>query len=65
MLDVYRGWIDNKNLPSENLKFGDFSEIPVDILEDVSNFADRTKAAIPWKSGDFVVIDNEMTMHSR
>lgn len=34
-------------------------------MEDIANFADKNKASIPWKIGDFVLIDNEMAKHAR
>ena len=65
MIAVFKGWIDDKNSPDKCLKFGDFSDLPTNILEDISNFADKNRAAIPWKVSDFVLIDNEMAKHSR
>ena len=65
MLAVFKGWIDEKNSPEKCLKFGDFSELPTAVLEDIYNYADKNKAAISWKKGDFVLIDNEMAKHAR
>lgn len=65
MIAVFKGWIDDKNSPAKCLKFGDLSDLPTEILEDISNFADKTKAAISWKAGDFVLIDNERAKHAR
>lgn len=65
MIAVFQGWIDDKNSPASCLKFGDHSEIPQDILADIAAFADKIKASIDWKVGDFVIIDNRMAMHAR
>ena len=65
MIAVFKGWIDEKNSPSKCLKFGDFSDLPTEIMEDIANFADKNKASIQWKIGDFVLIDNEMAKHAR
>lgn len=65
MIAVFKGWIDNKNSPDRCLKFGDFSDVPIDVLEDISSHAESIKASIEWKRGDFVIIDNEMVMHAR
>ncbi len=40
MIAVCQGWIDNKNQPKDCLKFGDFSEIPFDILQNIAKYAD-------------------------
>jgi len=58
MIIVFTGWIDKRNTPSKGLKFGDFSDIPSEILADISNYAQKIKASIPWKAGDFALIDN-------
>ena len=65
MIAVFKGWIDDKNSPDKCLKFGDMSEIPSEILEEISAFADKAKAVIDWKVGDFVIIDNQMAKHAR
>lgn len=46
MIAVFKGWIDNKNAPSQCLKFGDFSDIPAEVMEDIALYADKIKAAI-------------------
>ena len=65
MIAVFKGWVDNKNKPSDCLKFGDFSDLPVDIMNDIANFADQNKVSIAWKKGDLMILDNEMAKHSR
>ena len=34
-------------------------------MNDISNFADTIKVAMPWKKGDLMILDNEMEAHSR
>jgi hypothetical protein len=58
MIAVFKGWIDNKNSPSKCLKFGDFSELPVEVMEDIISFSEKNRVTISWKEGDFVLIDN-------
>lgn len=58
VIAVFKGWIDEKNSPAKCLKFGDLSDIPIDVLEDIASFADKRKAQIDWQVGDFVLIDN-------
>lgn len=64
-VSVWRGWLDVRNNPVDSLKFGDFSSVPPDVMEDICHFADKMRAAIEWKVGDFMLIDNEMVKHSR
>lgn len=65
LIAVFKGWIDHKNNPSMCLKYGDGSDMPINVLEDIARFGQKEVAAIPWKKGDFVLIDNEVVAHSR
>ena len=58
MIAVFKGWIDEKNSPDRCLKFGDSTDLPIDIMKDISNFAEQKRAKIDWNVGDFVIIDN-------
>lgn len=65
MLAVFKGWIDHKNSPTLCLRYGDDSEIPLSVLEDICLHAPKVMTAIPWSKGDFILIDNELVAHSR
>lgn len=58
IISVSKGWNDKRNSGFKSLKFGDFSDIHMEIVDDISNYADKIRAAIPWKVGDFILIDN-------
>ena len=58
MIAVLKGWIDDKNKPTDCLKFGDFSDIPINVMEDIADFAEKNKVSMPWKKGDLMIIDN-------
>lgn len=65
LLAVFKGWIDHKNNPTLCLKYGDNTDIPLSVLEDICLHAPKEVAAIPWQKGDFILIDNELAAHSR
>lgn len=65
IIAVFKGWIDDRNKPENCLKFGDGSSMDVDVLTSISDFADKIKTRIEWESGDFILIDNRVAMHSR
>lgn len=39
--------------------------MPQDMLKYLYNHAENTKVTIPWKKGDLIILDNQLTMHSR
>lgn len=39
--------------------------MPSDVLTSISNYADKIKTQIEWEAGDFILIDNQVAMHSR
>lgn len=65
LLAVFKGWIDQKNSPLLCLKYGDYSDMPIEVLEDVCMHAQKEVASIQWQKGDFIIIDNEVVAHSR
>jgi len=56
IISVSKAWNDKRNSGFKSLKFGDFSDIHMEIVDDISNYADKIRAAIPWKVGDFVYL---------
>lgn len=41
LIAVFKGWIDHKNNPSMCLKYGDGSDMPINVLEDIAQFAHK------------------------
>lgn len=39
MIAALKGWKDDKNVPENSMKFGDGSEVPLDILNDIFEYA--------------------------
>ena len=58
IIAVFKGWIDENNSPDKCLKFGNLSDMPTEIVEDICRFADENKVSISWKKGDFMLIEN-------
>jgi len=58
MIIVFTGWIEKEILLLKGWNLVIFSDIPSEILADISNYAQKIKASIPWKAGDFALIDN-------
>lgn len=62
---VYTGWNDQRNKGPDSVHFGDGSPLPeADVLR-VDAIMQEIAVAVPWLQGDFVVIDNFLTQHSR
>ena len=45
--------------------FGDESEIPVGLLESLSNMAEDYTTDLQWADGDIAMVNNRMIMHGR
>ncbi|WP_224360462.1 TauD/TfdA family dioxygenase [Hyalangium versicolor] len=48
-----------------NTFFGDGSEIPEEMIREISEVHDAVGVTFPWKQGDVLYIDNMLTAHSR
>ncbi|GAB5371889.1 hypothetical protein AAMO2058_001618900 [Amorphochlora amoebiformis] len=62
---AFIGWIDSRNDPKKAVVFGDGTPINPKALEDIANFMDKEKVSFPWLSGDVLLVDNTVCMHSR
>eukprot|EP00929_Paragymnodinium_shiwhaense_P014771 TRINITY_DN122732_c0_g1_i1.p1 TRINITY_DN122732_c0_g1~~TRINITY_DN122732_c0_g1_i1.p1 ORF type:complete len:715 (+),score=198.73 TRINITY_DN122732_c0_g1_i1:75-2219(+) len=62
---AYTGWIDKRNVPEKAVVFGDGSELPAAEMGELVAFMREKRCAFRWGAGDFVVIDNTVTAHSR
>lgn len=54
----------NKDYPRAVL-FGDGSEMPGDVIEQIRPIIQQSGCAFKWEHGDFAVIDNVVSYHSR
>lgn len=62
---AYTGWIDSRNEPSKAVVFADGAPMPEDAMKAVVGLMQDMQFAHPWKKGDFVIVDNSVTCHSR
>ena len=46
-------------------QYGDGSEIPLDVLDEVRTTCRSCEVPVDWESGDVLVVDNRLTMHGR
>jgi alpha-ketoglutarate-dependent taurine dioxygenase len=53
-----------EDLP-RNTYFGDGGEIPADVLAHVVEAYKEAEVSFPWEVGDFLILDNMLTAHSR
>uniref|UniRef100_A0A7S3JZW5 NADP-dependent oxidoreductase domain-containing protein n=1 Tax=Aureoumbra lagunensis TaxID=44058 RepID=A0A7S3JZW5_9STRA len=66
ILAAYTGWIDSRNDPKKAIIFADdHSPMPSDIMDELVAYFDKNKFVHPWKAGDFMIIDNTVSCHSR
>ena len=57
--------LDIRNNPKKGVLYGDNTEIPNDILDDLSDFMIQNTMATRWGPGDFMIVDNTVTYHAR
>ena len=62
---VWGGWRDEFNKPQQSVRAGDGSSLSEDCMRGLARIMKKHEVAIPWKRGDFMLIDNMMAMHSR
>jgi hypothetical protein len=65
LIAVFKGWIDHKHNPQMCLKYGDSTDMPMNVLEDICLHAPKEVATIPLEKGDLVLIDNQVVAYSR
>jgi alpha-ketoglutarate-dependent taurine dioxygenase len=62
MMMLYKGREDR--LP-QNARFGDDSEIPREVLDEVRATIQREIRTFPWRQGDLLMLDNMLVCHGR
>lgn len=59
------GWRDELNIPSECIRAGNGDTLDARALDGLQDIMNMHEVAVPWRRGDFVLIDNMQAMHSR
>lgn len=62
MMMLYKG---REDLLPQNARFGDDSEIPRDVLDEVRATIQREIRTFPWRQGDLLMLDNMLVCHGR
>lgn len=65
IIAAYTGWIDKRNDPKKAVVFGDFTPLPDEVLQDLSEYMAKNACIYRWTSGKFVILDNTVAYHSR
>ena len=65
IIAAYTGWVDSRNVYGKAVTFGDNTPLPKEIVEDLAKFMDENKCAYQWSNGQFCIVDNTVTYHSR
>jgi hypothetical protein len=65
IIAAYTGWIDKRNDPKKAVVYGDGTPLPSEILDDLSAFMIENRCAYQWTNGQFAIVDNTVTYHSR
>lgn len=65
VLAAYTGWIDSRNELGQAVLFEDGSKIPEEFIADLEKFMNENACVYEWNEGQFVIIDNSVTYHSR
>lgn len=59
------GWRDELNEGTNAVVLADGSAFPSDFMHALKDILTEHQVAVPWKRGDFVLIDNRIAMHAR
>ncbi|KAK6195352.1 hypothetical protein SNE40_000802 [Patella caerulea] len=65
IIAAYTGWKDSRNDPETAITFGDGSQMPRKIMEDLSATLDKLAVDITWHKGDVFMVDNRQVLHAR
>ncbi|MDA7915830.1 TauD/TfdA family dioxygenase [Verrucomicrobia bacterium] len=65
LIAAYCGWKDNSSDPSDSIRHGDGSKLDADAVKRAIEIANELSFDVAWQPGDFVVVDNTITMHAR
>lgn len=59
------GWRDELNEGTNAVVLADGSPFPTEFMHALKDILTEHQVAVPWKRGDFVLIDNRIAMHAR
>lgn len=62
---VWGGWRDEYNEPDKCVTTGNGEPLDSQVMEGLAAIMIRHEVAVPWKRGDFMLIDNMKAQHSR
>lgn len=62
---AYTGWNDSRNDGSKAVRTSDGEYLDPTFMIDAEEIMQDICVAIPWQSGDLLLLDNRTTMHSR
>ena len=65
LIAAHQGWKDERNDPSAAVRHGDGSALDLAAVQRASELADELSFDIPWRDGDFALVDNRVVMHGR
>jgi len=65
IIAAYTGWVDKRNVYGRAVVFGDGSALPKETIEELAKFMADNGCAYRWESGQFCIVDNTVTYHSR
>jgi len=65
LIAAYCGWSDSRNDISEAIRHGDGSILDADSVQVAIDLAEEIAFDLNWRVGDFVLLDNTVTMHGR
>ncbi|MEM9489315.1 MAG: TauD/TfdA family dioxygenase, partial [Myxococcota bacterium] len=65
MIAAYTGWIDSRNDPEKSIQLGDGSPVDAQAMRSIAEFMRAECVAFHWHKGDVLLLDNQLTMHSR
>ena len=67
MVAAFTGWNDSRNKGENAVVLGDGNDTVCDIqgIQDTLDIMNEIAVAIPWESGDLMLLDNRTVMHAR
>jgi hypothetical protein len=65
MVSAYTAWKDSRNDPEKACSFGDGTPLPRNAVLACLQILHQEKAAVPWRHGDILLVDNTAVQHSR
>ena len=65
IIAAYRGWKDERNDPSTAIRHGDGSPLDASAVGHAIEIADELAFDLNWQVGDWVIVDNRVSMHAR